>query len=253
MLLLSFLLVLFAGPLAMLVAGGVMGADWRTANRESSGLAPDPARTGEAVIQVYAARTFGWRGAFAVHSWIATKERDAADYTVYQVVGWRHYRGYPSLSIGPDTPDRHWFGARPMLLAHFQGAEAERLIGKIDNAARAYPFAEQYVMWPGPNSNSFTAWVARQVPELQLELPPTAIGKDYFGLHPLDRAASGTGWQFSLFGLLGLTLAREEGLEINIAGLVLGIDPMDFSLKLPGVGRLGPRRDVVTRRVPDPA
>jgi hypothetical protein len=41
-------------------------ADWRTASRESVGLAPDPATTREAVVQVYAARALSWRGYFAV-------------------------------------------------------------------------------------------------------------------------------------------------------------------------------------------
>ena len=44
----------------------------------------------------------------------------------------------------------------------------------------------------------------------------------------------------SLFGLLGLSMAREEGLEINLLGLTFGLDPLDFALKLPGIGRLGP-------------
>ncbi|WP_374078390.1 DUF3750 domain-containing protein [Bdellovibrio bacteriovorus] len=49
--------------------------DWRTASRDSAGIAPDPQKEKEAVVQVYAARTFAWRGYFAVHSWIATKEK----------------------------------------------------------------------------------------------------------------------------------------------------------------------------------
>ena len=31
----------------------------------------------------------------------------------------------------------------------------------------------------------------------------------------------------------------EEGFEVNVAGLTFGIDPMDFALKLPGLGRVG--------------
>jgi hypothetical protein len=34
-------------------------------------------------------------------------------------------------------------------------------------------------MWPGPNSNTFTAAVLRAVPELAILLPPNAIGKDF--------------------------------------------------------------------------
>jgi len=49
----------------------------------------------------------------------------------------------------------------------------------VDRAARAYPWADTYKAFPGPNSNTFTAWVARQVPELGLSLPFSAIGSGY--------------------------------------------------------------------------
>ena len=84
------------------------------------------------------------------------------------------------------------------------------------------------------------------MPELALDLPPTAIGKDYLGVTPIARAASGTGYQLSLFGLLGLTVAKEEGLELNVLGLTFGIDAMEPAIKLPMVGRLG--TDFVARR-----
>ena len=70
-------------------AAGALAQDWRTASREPVGLAPDPATTPEAVIQVYGARTVGWKGAFGVHTWVATKASNAKEWTVYEVVGWR--------------------------------------------------------------------------------------------------------------------------------------------------------------------
>jgi hypothetical protein len=48
---------------------------------------------------------------------------------------------------------------------------------------------------------------------------------------------SGTGWQLSLFGLFGIGLAWEEGVEINVLGLSAGIDLNDLTLRLPGLGR----------------
>ena len=107
----------------------------------------------------------------------------------------------------------------------------------------AYPFVDSYRTWPGPNSNTFTAHIARAVPELGLDLPSTAIGKDYLGpTRFAARAPSGTGYQVSLLGLLGLTLGVEEGLEINVLGLSFGLDPLGLAIKLPGIGRLGPER-----------
>jgi len=52
------------------------------------------------------------------------------------------------------------------------------------------------------------------------------------------RAPSNTGYQLSIGGLLGITLARDEGLELNLLGLVAGIDFRHPALKLPGIGRV---------------
>jgi len=42
--------------------------DWRTATREPAGIAPNPAVEQQAVIEVYSANAFSWRGWFAVHT-----------------------------------------------------------------------------------------------------------------------------------------------------------------------------------------
>ena len=238
-----FLLLLFAGPMLMVSCGNIrLGQDWRTADRSPTGVAPDPATTREAVIQVYAARAFNWRGMFAVHTWIATKPENADEYTVHQVVGWRRFRGLPVLASGRDVPDRSWFGSPPEVIADIRGESAERLIPEIQQAVKSYPYPERYTTWPGPNSNTFVAHVAREVPELRLELPTTAIGKDYLPNGSVAaRAPSGTGYQLSLFGLLGVTAAVREGLELNLLGLAFGIDPQDLAIKLPGVGNVGLR------------
>jgi hypothetical protein len=235
---LAVLALLLAGPTGMLIADARTETTWSSAARNSAKLAPDPAHSGEAVIQAYAARAWGWRGAFAVHTWIATKAPDAESYTVHHVVGWRGGRKVVSRK---DVPDRHWYGAEPVLLADLRGPEAAALIGRVEAAVAAYPFAETYTAFPGPNSNTFTAWIARAVPELGLELPAHAIGKDYLGPGRIAaRAPSGTGYQLSLYGLAGIMLARDEGAELNILGLSIGLDPEDFNLKLPGIGWVGP-------------
>lgn len=217
-----------------------MGKAWWEASRESARLAPDPQSTHEAVVQVYAARAFSWRGAFGVHTWISVKPTGAAHFTVYHVIGWRVRGGGNAVVIERDIPDRLWFDSVPEILTDIRGPGVDEVIAKIDAAARTYPYTDTYTVWPGPNSNTFIAWIARRVPELKLDLPSTAIGKDWLGPDgPIARAPSGTGYQFSLFGLAGILLSAEEGLEVNVIGLNFGIDPMDFALRLPGIGRLG--------------
>ena len=230
--------------LAVMVAFVIMTrggpVDWRNASREPVGLAPGPAATPEAVVQVYAARTWGWRGYFGVHTWVAVKPAHAKAYTVYEVIGWRLHRGGSALAIHDRGPDERWFGSAPALLADKRGPDADALIVRIDRAARAYPYAAQYTMWPGPNSNTFTAWIGRAVPELGIDLPPTAIGKDYLGWRSVNKTPSGTGGQVNLLGIAGVAAGVEEGLEVNLLGLNFGVDPKSLSIKLPIVGRLGP-------------
>src|SRR5687767_14666995 len=166
----SYLVCALVFAVALAAAGYVRSTDWRTASREPTGLAPDPSTTPEAVVQVYAARTIGWRGLFGVHTWVATKPTGKG-YTVYEVVGWRLRSGGSALVIRDRPPDGRWFGAEPELIADVRGPAAEPLIERIDRLARAYPWAGEYSVWPGPNSNTFTAWVLRGVPELKADLP----------------------------------------------------------------------------------
>jgi len=52
-------------------------------------------------------------------------------------------------------------------------------------------------------------------------------------------APSGSEFQLSLYGLIGILLAAREGLEVNLQGLSLWIDPVRPAPKLPALGRLG--------------
>src|SRR5690606_14235620 len=142
--------LLLACVAAFAIAAGisVTATDWRTASREPVGLAPDPAVVKEAVVQVYGARTVGVKGLFGVHTWVAVKSADASEWTVYEVIGWRLRWSGSALAIRNRVPDGRWFGEIPELYAEKRGAEAERLITRIDQAARAYPHAQVYRAWP---------------------------------------------------------------------------------------------------------
>ncbi|HUB95881.1 MAG TPA: DUF3750 domain-containing protein [Stellaceae bacterium] len=217
---------------------------WYKASREPTGMAPDPATTREAVIQVYAARAVAWRGVVAVHTWFAVKPTGAPKYTRYEVVGFGVAEGAPSVRVDRTGPDNYWFGDKPQLLLDRRGAGVDALIDKVRAAIAAYPYPHEYRAWPGPNSNTFTAYVARAVPELHLALPSIAIGKDYLPDGALiAEAPSGTGWQLSLWGVVGILAARAEGIELNLLGLNLGVDVARPALLLPGIGRVGMARE----------
>lgn len=239
--LLLCLFLFVALPLYTVLSGQApLGRDFRTADRSSAGLAPRAETTPEAVVQIYYARALNWRGIFGVHTWIATKPENAAEYTVHHVIGWRLYRGLSAVVSAPGIPDGRWFGNEPTLLLDLRGETAVKAIPKIIDAVTSYPYADEYKVWPGPNSNTFVAHIGRQVPELSMDLPATAIGKDYPTNGSLvDRTPSGTGYQLSMLGVLGVALAREEGIEVNLLGLNFGIDFVKPALKLPFIGRLG--------------
>ena len=233
------LILLMPPVIRAAVDSEVLARDWTTASSNPVGFAPSPDTYEPAVVQAYAASVWGWRGLIADHTWIAAKPTGATHYQRYEVIGWRLGRTGSALAESETlTPDQEWYGAAPKLLQDIRGAEAEAIIAALPAAVASYPYPREYRMWPGPNSNTFIAHVARKVPALQLALPGTAIGKDYTGFDVITPATSGTGYQVSLAGMLGVTLAREEGLELNVLGLVLGVSPKNLAVTLPGFGRV---------------
>ncbi len=239
------------------VCAGVLGAcvrnwpgDGTKSTWGSSGVGPCPDETPEAVIRVYAARKGTWKGVFAVHTWITIKRAGANRFDRYEIVGW----GEP-LRCNNYPADGRWYGNDPDVVLDIRGPRAERFIGKIEAAIASYPYQERgtYRLWPGPNSNTFVAWIARQVPALGLEMPPTAIGKDFLGPGlAFGPTPSGTGRQISLHGLAGAALAKREGFEVHILGATLGVDPEDLAIKLPSVGSIG-LRPILTAFRSEPA
>lgn len=147
----------------------------------------------------------------------------------------------PVVFIDQIPPDRSWYGNEPFLLLDLRGVKAEALIAKVYKAQKEYPWRNEYTIYPGPNSNTFVSWIGVQIPELGLDLPSTAIGKDW---RPLNRAfgrsTSGSGIQLSLFGLIGFSLGIQEGMEINLLGLSFELDLFDMAIELPFFGRYGP-------------
>lgn len=221
---------------AVLYALADRPADWRSADRSSAGLLANPPQT-EAVVRIYAARTVRWRGIFATHSWIVIKDKGATSYERYDKTAW----GEP-IRINGFTADGRWFGSVPDVVFSADGAAAEALIPRIRTAIASYAFTRRgdYRAWPGPNSNTFVAFVMAAIPEVRASLPSTAVGRDYpFDGRWFGWAPSGTGVRLTLGGYLGATIGWVEGLEFNVMGAVAGLDIARPGIKLPGLGRFG--------------
>ena len=237
---------LFLAPILARAAFYALGnapRSWRDADWSSTGTLPPANEFKPARVIVFTGTTGGWKGVFSVHSWIVLKRANVAEWTRYDVVGW----GNP-VRVNNWPADGRWFGNRPMAIADVSGPDAERLIPKIEAAIGDYRFAQagDYRIWPGPNSNSFTAAVLRAVPELGLALPPNAVGRDFRDRFYAGRTDSGTGVELNLSGYTALKLGWVEGVEVNLLGLVAGLDLRHPGLKLPGFGRIGLDSPVAT-------
>ena len=237
-----FVAVVFLVPVALhaaVWANADRPASWNRADWSSAGTLPVPKPADPARVMVMAARTGGMKGAVATHSWLLLKRAGAPRYDRYDVVGW----GTP-VRRNAYPPDGRWYSNPPEVHYMLEGAEAERLIPEIERAVREYRWRERgdYTIFPGPNSNTFVASIARAVPGFDAVVPPTALGRDY----PSDGrwfvpARDGRGMRLSLGGYAGVVLGGVEGFELNFLGTVAGFDPATWTLKVPGWGavRLG--------------
>ena len=233
---------LLAGPILAVSCGNVnIGQDWRTADRSSAGMAPDPRSERQAVVQVYAARAFNWRGALGVHTWIAAKPRDGDYYTVHQVMGWRalpepaggYFDTGHSRSAVVRSPSR---AARGFARQAGGGSNSAYRSGRGELPFRpriqfmAGP-QQQYLYRPcGPRGALSSAWICPTPPSART-FSPTEASWRARPAAPADNSPSTV--------CFGVTVAREEGLELNILALNFGIDLLRPAVKLPGIGRIG--------------
>lgn len=238
-LVLVFVFCVFVVPSAA-TAGWWMLQDrpgsWSSADWSASGVLPKADADDEAAVYLMAARTGGLKGAVAVHTWIVLKRPGAGTYDRYDKVGWgmpvRHNR-YPA--------DGLWYSNRPRIVHAVHGAQAAALVPEFEAAIRRYPYSHRgdYRIWPGPNSNTFTAWLLRKVPAFGGAMPSNAVGRDYApGLFAIDHSADWLDVHATLGGLAGFAIGVHSGIEVHFAGLVAGIDVARPALKIPAYGRV---------------
>lgn len=235
----SLLILVFIFP-ALATAGWWSLKDrpdsWSSADWSATGILLDPAADEEAAAYLMAARTGGLKGAFSVHSWIVMKEPAGREYVRYDTVGWGmpiRRNGYPA--------DARWYSNDPEIIHSVHGEEAARLIPLFEAAIERYPYSGRgdYRIWPGPNSNSFIAYLLREVPEFGAVMPSNAVGRDFApGFFSADWSPEAWDFHATFGGFLGLAAGLRSGLEVHFAGLVAGIDLMRPALKIPAYGRL---------------
>ncbi|MEO1272635.1 MAG: DUF3750 domain-containing protein [Myxococcota bacterium] len=172
----------------------------------------------------------------ARHPWIAMREEVGSNWIRYEV-----------MCCEPNTVERHIHdplddygagGGDVQVHGVIRGEEARDAIACIEREAKRYPYDDYYLVWPGPNSNTFVDYMIRTC-DLDTELPATAIGRDYRGPVGVSTTAGGTGVQFES-PVVGLKVGLTEGVELHIFTLAIGVDLWPPAIILPvGDGRLG--------------
>lgn len=209
-------------------------ASWRNADWSASGLLPPASADQQPQIHVLAARTGGMKGALSVHSWIVIKRPGATEYERFDKVGWGNpvrRNAYPA--------DGNWYSNRPWLVHSIAGEDAARLIPQIDAAIASYPFNGfgDYRAWPGPNSNTFIAHILAQVPAIGVKLPANAVGRDYgSGLFDFHFAPAPPALSAGIAGVVGFSFDARSGAEMQLGGLVAGVNWREPGIILPGSG-----------------
>ncbi|MBI5368657.1 MAG: DUF3750 domain-containing protein [Planctomycetes bacterium] len=173
----------------------------------------------------------------AYHSWFAAW--DPAEGR------WRRWEVWQDKNAGGTSWDHvhrdlygidRGVGGGPFRLAReWRGAAAQRLRAVLERA-ETYPERHRYIAWPGPNCNTFVAWVLRES-GAAADLPPQAIGKDWLGWAGAAVSTTRTGLQFET-PIIGLKAGLAEGIEIHPLALTLGFDLWPPAIKTP-FGRLG--------------
>lgn len=129
-------------------------------------------------------------------------------------------------------PDRPVGGGPCVVEREWTGEEARRLTEVMEASPSRYPFPTRYRAWPGPNSNTYAAWVLEQA-RISHSFDPRAIGSGYMPTGGALRVGS---------PLAGIRVQAGRAAEILLLCLTFGVEVDPLALRTP-FGRVPlPRR-----------
>ena len=105
-----------------------------------------------------------WKGA-ACHRWEVWQTKNAGGHSI----------GHVHCDLKP--PDEGVGGGPAHIAAEWTGREAAAIHAVLDAVDR-YPHCHRYIVWPGPNSNTFAAWVLKRA-GIRHKLVWRALGKRF--------------------------------------------------------------------------
>ena len=127
--------------------------------------------------------------AFAIHCWfvIADRSNRLSRWEIWHTpIQCRHSWGYLHRNLFPV----HWgigifpgcslWRWSPRLLHYFDSPATDALVKAIESTPTQYPYRYLYNAFPGPNSNSYIQWVLMRFSGDAMNLPLSAIGRNWF-------------------------------------------------------------------------
>lgn len=129
------------------------------------------------------------------------------------------------------TDDVRW-GRTVHVLRRLEGERAHRVGRALLERAGDYPYADAYRAYPGPNSNTFAVWLAREIDGLEFQPYSTAVGQNYAQGGRLGPTPNGTGVELES-AWVSFELGFAEGLRLDLGGLALGVGLWPPRIELP--------------------
>lgn len=169
---------------------------------------------------------------FAVHYWFAVGAAGTIDWQRWEV--WQKPNccptswGHVHLNLMP--PDSAVGGGPCRINCEWRGAAARRIAAMLATPTE-YPYWHRYHYWPGPNSNTYAAWVLRAA-GISPDLDPRAFGKDFRGDWGFS-AGWGKGHMHCETPLIGIRINHIAGLEIHLLGATFGLGFSPLRIKTP--------------------
>jgi hypothetical protein len=172
-----------------------------------------------------------------VHYWFAVFDPETERWHRWEVWQQANAGGTSWGHVHKDlmNADANTGGGPMQVRAEWHGPEARALAQAVARSPE-YPDRGRYLAWPGPNSNTYVAWVLRRA-GVAADLEPRGIGKDYLGLAGIAISTTGTGVQAES-SLLGLKVGLRDGMELHFLYFTFGLDAWRPAVKTP-FGRLG--------------
>jgi hypothetical protein len=117
-------------------------------------------------------------GAIAVHYWFVVYGDDGSCHR-WEVWQTKNAGGtsYGHVHCDLKTPEAGVGGGPARLAAEWRGEEALRIAAVLAEP-EIYPHGQRYRYWPGPNSNSFVAWVLARA-DIEYALHWRGIGRKW--------------------------------------------------------------------------